>query len=165
MGVMDEQWSVIEPFIIRPSRRADGKGRPWQDDRPLLTGMFWILRTGAPWPDLPERYPPYQHVHHRFQAGIDNGTCERILTRLADDLLERGQRDLRACFIDGTVVGAPQGAPAWERPRGAQGRRSWHVQTAILFRSPSPVRLRRHRTSPVLIRRSTHGLSQRTLRI
>ena len=120
MDLTDEQWAIVEPLIIRPPRRTDGKGQPRQDDRPLLNGMFCILRTGAPWPDLPERYPPFQSVHRRLQEWVANGTFERILTVLADDLLKRGQLDLRECFIDGTTPNghpvAKKGAPAWERP-------------------------------------------------
>jgi hypothetical protein len=106
--------------------------------------MLWILRTGAPWPDLPARYPPFQSVHRRLQEWVDNGTFERILTALADDLLERGQLDVSECFIDGTFVVAKKGGLAWERPSGAKVRKSWQVQTALVFLSPSTVALLRH---------------------
>jgi len=50
----DFEWSVIEPLLPR--------GRPGpkrKDDRLVLNGIFWVLRSGAPWRDLPERYGPY----------------------------------------------------------------------------------------------------------
>jgi transposase len=165
MDLTDEQWAVVDPLIIRPAPRADGKGRPRQDDRALLNGMIWILRTGAPWADLPDRYPPYQSVHRRFQEWVDNGSFERILTALADDLLERGQLDLSECFIDGTFVVAKKGGLVLERPSGAKVRRSWPLQTALLFLSPSTLDLLDHMKSPLLMRFSTRVLSMRNLSI
>ena len=57
MDLTDAQWALLEP-LFRPKRREDGRGRPWQDTRAVLNGVFWVLRTGAPWHDLPRRYPP-----------------------------------------------------------------------------------------------------------
>jgi transposase len=56
MDLTDEQWEVLEPLILDPARRPDGRGRPWRDSRDVLNGILWVLRTGAPWHDLPERY-------------------------------------------------------------------------------------------------------------
>ncbi len=63
MDLTNEQWEVLEPPIPDPLRRPDGRGRPWRDSRDVLNGILWVLRTGAPWCDLPERYPPYQTCH------------------------------------------------------------------------------------------------------
>jgi len=67
MDLTEEQWDFVEPLIPKPRRRLDGRGRPWRDPRDVLDGVLWILRTGAPWKDLPPRYPPYQTCHRRFQ--------------------------------------------------------------------------------------------------
>jgi transposase len=114
----DEQWTVLEPLIPTPRRRTDGKGRPWRDPRDILNGILWVLRTGAPWHDLPERYPPYQTCHRRFQQWIAQGTLSRILEALAEDLKERGNLDLSECFIDGTFVVAKKGALCWKDQAG-----------------------------------------------
>ena len=66
MDLTDVQWAVLEP-TFRPRRRPDGRGRPWTDPRAVMNGVLWVLRTGAPWHDLPSRYPPYQTCHRRFQ--------------------------------------------------------------------------------------------------
>jgi transposase len=66
MDLTDAQWAALEP-LFRPKRREDRRGRPWRDTRAVLNGVFWVLRTGAPWHDLPHRYPPYQTCHRRFQ--------------------------------------------------------------------------------------------------
>ena len=64
------QWQLIEPLL--PAR--SWTGRPRSDDRDTLNGLLWILRTGAPWRDLPRRYGRWQTVHARFIArgGIRN---------------------------------------------------------------------------------------------
>jgi transposase len=62
----DVQWSLLDPLIPQPSRRRDLRGRPRKDRRTVLNGVLWVLRTGAPWSDLPERYPSYQTCHRRF---------------------------------------------------------------------------------------------------
>ncbi len=67
MELTDEQWAELEPLIPEAPRREDGKGRPRRKSREVLEGICWILRTGAQWADLPERYPPYQTCHRRFQ--------------------------------------------------------------------------------------------------
>jgi transposase len=47
MDLTDTQWVALEA-LFRPKRRDDGRGRPWQDTRAVLNGVFWVLRTGAP---------------------------------------------------------------------------------------------------------------------
>ena len=121
----DEQWQVIEPLLLKPERRADGRGRPRTDDREVLNGILWILRSGARWQDLPERFPSYQMCHRRFQYWVDGGVFRQILEALAEDLRKRGKLDLAQCFIDGTFVGAKKGAAQWEKPSGARVRSSW----------------------------------------
>ena len=66
MDLADAQWEILQPVFVE-SRRPDGRGRPWRDAREVLNGVLWILRTGAQWHDLPDRYPPYQTCHRRFQ--------------------------------------------------------------------------------------------------
>jgi transposase len=54
----DEQWEVVEP-IMRPSRREDNRGRPWNDTQAVLNGVLWILGSGAQWAEMLAKYPPY----------------------------------------------------------------------------------------------------------
>lgn len=112
MDLTDEQREVIQPLIPQPPKRSDGRGRPRRDDREVLSGILWVLRTGAPWKDLPERYPPYQTCHRRFQEWVHSGVMEQILRALAEDLHQRGKLDLSECFIDGTFVLAKGGIRA-----------------------------------------------------
>src|SRR5690349_17830951 len=75
MDLTDQQWAALEP-VFRPRRRPDGRGRPWTEPRAVLNGVLWILRTGAPWHDLPHRYPPYQTCHRRFQLWQRSGRLD-----------------------------------------------------------------------------------------
>jgi len=150
MDLTDEQWEVVKPFIPVIPKRADGKGRPRADDRSVLNGILWIMRTGAAWQDLPDRYPSPATCHRRFQAGCRTGLFEQILEALAKDLEERGRLDLSECFIDGTFVPAKKGAPGWGQPSGAKARKSWPLQTALAFLSPFTYRVLRRMKSPLL---------------
>ena len=77
-----------------------------------MNGILWVLCTGAPWRDLPERYPPYQTCHRRFQRWVGDGVLSLILEALAKDLHKRKGLDLTECFIDGTFVAAKKGGSA-----------------------------------------------------
>ena len=58
----DQDWEQVRGLL--PGRKQTG--RPGRDERELLNGMFWVLRSGARWRDMPERYGPWQTVYHRF---------------------------------------------------------------------------------------------------
>ena len=125
MNLTDEQWAMLEPLISKPPRRPDRRGRPWRDARQVLNGVLWVLRTGAPWRDLPGRYPPYQTCHRRFQAWVCDGTFKRVLAALTEYLRERGALCLSECFIDGTFVAAKKGERPWGRPSEVKEPSSW----------------------------------------
>ena len=109
--LLDAQWTVLDPLIPEPKRRKDGQGRPWRPRRCVLNGILWVLRTGAPWADLPERYPSYQTCHRRFQQWVRSGVMRGVLEALALDLKVRGALDVEEAFIDGSFAPAKKGAP------------------------------------------------------
>lgn len=127
-GLDDRQWSLIERFF--PPK---GRGRPWRDHRLLVNAILWVLFSGAPWRDLPERYGPWQTAYRRFAAWRADGTWEKVLhaLRLAAD--EEGLLDYSQWNADSTSVratraaagGGKKGAPRRaRRPRpGPQPRR------------------------------------------
>jgi len=135
MDLTDAQWAFLEPQF-RPKRRKDGRGRPWQDTRAVLNGVLWVLRTGAPWHDLPHRYPPYQTCHRRFQQWQRSGLFERLLQTLAEDLRDRGKLDLSEAFIDASFSSAKKGALVSALQNAAKAAKSWQSQTAMVFLSP-----------------------------
>ena len=143
MDLTDQQWKVVETILPEDPVWDDGRGRPWSDRRKVLNGVLWILRTGAPWQDLPSRYGPHQTAHRRFQNWVRSGVIEKILLALAEHLKEAGGLDLKECFVDGTFVPAKKGGAALGRPSGARAPRSWALQTAMVFLSPCGQRVLR----------------------
>ncbi|MNC86720.1 hypothetical protein D3C83_23940 [compost metagenome] len=135
MDLTDEQWALLKP-IIPEVKSVEGVGRPPADFRRVLDGILWILRTGAPWKDLPERYGAKSTVHRWFQEWRKQKVMERMLRTLAEDLRKRGGLDVSECFIDGTFASAKKGAAKLARPSAARGPRSWPWQTALVFLSP-----------------------------
>ncbi len=100
--------------------RADGRGRPRRHPREAMNGILGVMRTGAPWADMPSRYPPGSTCHRYCQAWVKAGVFIQILNVLAEDLYARGRIDLSECFIDGTFVPAKRGATASARPSAAK---------------------------------------------
>ena len=143
MELTDEQWSAIRPYIperelARPTPKG---GRPWVDARDVLNGVLWVLRTGAPWADMPARYPPYQTCHRRYQQWVQEGVLNKILHGLAEDLRVRGKLDLTEAFVDGSHAGAKRGALLLGSLAAAKRPRSWQWQTATAFLSPAGLRV------------------------
>lgn len=121
----DEEWAQLEP-LLPPQRPATG--RPAHDHRTVLNGMIWILRTGAPWRDLPERYGSWKTVYSRFRRWRDTGIWDRILLTLQHDGAHDGAIDGSLAMIDGSSIrahqqaaGAPKKGASPPRSSGAAG--------------------------------------------
>jgi transposase len=121
----DGQWKTLDPLIPKPRRRPDGRGRPWKSRRSVMNGVLWVLRTGAPWADLPERYPIIPNCHRRFQQWVRSGVMTRIMTALAHELTTRGTIDVREAFIDASFAPAKKGVAMSVRRNAARAQRSW----------------------------------------
>jgi transposase len=132
----DAQWKFVEP-ILRPKRRADGRGRPSRDTRTVLNGILWVLGTGAQWRELPKRYPPYQTCHRRFRQWMREGKLECILHVLAEALHAQGKLQLEEAFIDASFTGAKKGASRSGPPNAARGRKSSLSRMITVFLWPS----------------------------
>ncbi len=98
----DQDWERIKDLVTTPYTT----GRPKRDDRQLLNGMFWVLRSGAPWRDMPERYGPWQTVYDRFNAWQRDGTFKTIAARLKSRLHGDGRIDRELWCVDGTSIRA-----------------------------------------------------------
>jgi len=143
MDLTDTQWQTIKEFIPDDPVREDRRGRPWSEQRATLNGILWILRTGAPWQDLPRRYGPASTVHRRFQSWRKAGVLAAVLQGLARDLHARGGFDLSECFIDGSFTAAKKGALRLAKPSGARVSKSWPSEMLMVFLSPSTQKLLR----------------------
>lgn len=116
-ALSDEQFARIEHFL--PGKPSD-PGRTAADNRLFIDAVLWIARTGAPWPDLPERFGKYNSVFQRFNRWAKNGVWARVFEELQDP-------DLEWLMLDSTTVRAHQHA-AGARKRGTPRRRPPHVR-------------------------------------
>ena len=113
----NREWQRLEP-LLPPERPRTG--RPNHHHRTILNGILWVLRTGAPWRDLPERYGPVGTVSSRFYRWCQSGLWQRILSALQAQADARGEVDWDLHFVDATIVRAHQHA-AGARRSGAIG--------------------------------------------
>ena len=74
-----QQWQQLQALLPKPSVQG---GRPAKDHRTVINGILWILRTGAPWRDLPDCYGAWETVSGRFYAWRKSGRWQQILARL-----------------------------------------------------------------------------------
>jgi transposase len=115
----DAQWEAVRGLL--PG--AKPTGRPPRPARDMLNGMMWILATGAPWRDMPERYGPWETVYSRFRHWTDGGVIDRVLARLQLKLDRDGYIDWEVVFIDGSSVRAAAAAAGAPKKRLAKSRR------------------------------------------
>jgi transposase len=142
----EQEWERLAPLL--PS--SEGKrGGQYKDHRWVLNGILWVLRTGAPWRDLPERYGPWKTCHDRLLRWQRQGRWEAILQAVQRDADATGNVDWEVVSVDGTTVRAHQHAAGARRPiparpekgggggrlrgAGAQSRRVQH-QAAPRYR-------------------------------
>jgi transposase len=80
--ISDEDWAKIEMQLPGRSGQWGGVAK---DNRKFINAVFWILRTGAPWRDLPPDYGDWSNTHRRFLRWRNNGTWEKLLELFVDD--------------------------------------------------------------------------------
>ena len=95
----DEEWVLITPLLPNKPR-----GVARVDDRRVLNGIFYVLRTGCPWRDLPDRYGPYTTVYNRFNRWAKAGVWLQVFEAFA----ARSPQSLQ--LIDSSIVRAHQHA-------------------------------------------------------
>ena len=101
----DDEWALLESLL--PKSRKSAR----VDDRKIVNAIFYVLRTGMPWRDLPARYGPYTTAYNRF-----NRWSQRGIWKLVFDKLASKSRD-SLYLVDSTVVKAHRAAS------GAKGGR------------------------------------------
>jgi transposase len=133
----DAEWALFGPLM--PKSRKSAR----VDDRKILNAIFYVLRTGMPWRDLPERYGPYTTAYNRFNRWSRRGIWKRIF----DQVAARSRDGLY--FIDSTIVkahrcasGAKRGGKSGIRHRS---RRQDNENPCRCRQQGTPVELHRHR--------------------
>jgi transposase len=125
----DGQWAKLEPLL--PKERS--RGRPWADNRRVLEGILWVLRTGARWRDLPKEYPSASTCWRRLRQWEEQDVWLKIWRQFLSELDQQGRLDWSESFLDGSFAPAKKGAPASARPSGAKARSGWWWSTAKVF--------------------------------
>jgi putative transposase len=111
----EAQWERIAPLL--PGKASD-PGRTGSDNRLFVNGVLWVLRSGAHWHDLPERYGKWKTAHKRFTRWAKAGVWEGVFESLSRD------RDNRYLMLDSTLVRAHQQAASG---KGGAATRLWGV--------------------------------------
>jgi transposase len=93
----------------------------------VLNGILWILRTGAPWADLPARYPSHQTSHPRFQRWVRTGMLRTVLEILAQALHDEGYLNLQEAFIDGSFAPVKRGFTCVGKTKSGKGSKSMAI--------------------------------------
>jgi transposase len=97
----DEQWERLLPLL--PSQKGR-RGKPSKTHRPIVNGILWLDRTGAPWRDLPEEYGPWQMVASRFYRWRKARIWDRVLVELQRQGHAAGKLDWDLHHVDGTII-------------------------------------------------------------
>jgi len=130
----DEDWALLDPLL--PKSRKSAR----IDDRKIMNAIFYVLRTGMPWRDLPERYGPYTTAYNRFNRWSRRGIWKRVFDQLASK-----SRD-SLYLIDSTIVKAHRAASGAKGGRkirrsasaaAAEPRKSTRLSIARAARSAS----------------------------
>jgi putative transposase len=114
----DVQWERIA--LLLPGKASD-PGRTGVDNRLFLNGVLWVLRSGAHWRDLPERYGKWKSLHKRFTRWAKAGVWERVFASLIKD------RNNQYLMLDSTLVRAHQQAATG---KGGPATRLWGAPEA-----------------------------------
>ncbi len=132
----DSEWAIIDPLLPRKSR-----GVPRVDDRRVLNGIFWRLRTGSPWADIPERYGPATTCYNRFVRWRKAGIWDKLLAAVSEAY------DGKVQMIDSSIVRVHQHAAngekkvaevvAWAVPAAGLRPKSMRSSTPAASRSRS----------------------------
>ncbi|MHB8756208.1 MAG: transposase [Candidatus Acidiferrales bacterium] len=99
----------------------------------MLEGILWILRSGARWQDLPEKFPHPSTCWRRLRDWEEQGVWLNIWRTFLSELNERQQLKWSESFLDGSFAPAKKGAAESEKPSGARGRSGWWWSTAAVF--------------------------------
>jgi len=156
----DFEWRVIAPLLPNKPR-----GVPRVDDRRVLNGIFWVLRCGAPWRDLPERYGPRTTCYNRFVRWRKAGVWDRMM----DAITSAHDGDIQ--MIDSTSIRAHQQAATAKRgieiiasvaPEAASRPKSMRSSTGKAFRSDWALPLDKAMTSKLPVICSTMSVLEQS---
>ena len=131
--ISDEIWELLQPHL---PGSVGSVGRPAVDNRLFINATLWVLRTGAPWRDLPPDFGDWKNTHRRFCRWRDKGVWESLLDKLIDE------PDYEWLMIDATHIkvhphaaGARNGNQEMSRTKGGSTRNCIWPWMHMVYRS------------------------------
>lgn len=121
--INDLQWYLIKDLFENPDPSPAG-GRPRVNSRQCMEGILWVLKTGARWKDLPDRYPSFTTCWRRHRQWTEAGLIVLAWERLVRALDRRKLLDWSQAMGDGTFSPAKKGVLRLVRPRRAKEQNS-----------------------------------------
>lgn len=113
-ALSEAQWERIQDLFP-----ANGNaGQQWKDHRLMVDGILWVVKTGAPWRDLPDRFGPWKTVYERFRLWTQQGLWDKILKRVQADADAADEIDWKLFCIDGSNVRAHRSAAGAQKKSG-----------------------------------------------
>jgi len=114
----DSEWAMISPYLPKGKSGSGLRGRPRTEDRKIINGLIWLLRSGAPWRDIPDRYGPFTTIYTRFRELISSGSLVKIVSSLQlhfelAELLQDEEWEIDTTIIRAQISAA--GAPEKKR--------------------------------------------------
>ena len=99
----EAEWRLLKDLL--PAERGR-KSRPAGDNRPIVNGILWRMRTGAPWRDLPEKYGKWMTVYQRFGRWSAAGVWEAAATVVAQAMADDRHHSIDSTTVRGHVSAA-----------------------------------------------------------
>lgn len=114
----DHEWQQLEPLL--PSQMTNQQGNQYKDHRTVVNGILWVLRTGAPWRDIPSRYGPWSTCSTRFYRWTQQGIWQKALQSLQAQAEQKGDLDWDVTALDGSYIKAHPHAAGAKDAAGAK---------------------------------------------
>lgn len=130
----DKQWKILEPLFPEVVNSPKG-GQKRASNRACLEGILWLLRTGARWRDIPDRFPSGSTCWRRMQEWQEQDLWTDIWQRLLGMLDAKGRLKWDEVFADGTFSPAKKGVKVSERPNAGREQSLWWWQMVRAYLS------------------------------
>ena len=101
--LIEAEWNLLKDLL--PPERGR-KNRPASDNRPIVNGILWRIRTGVPWRDVPEKYGKWITVYQRFRRCSKAGIWEAVVTTLAQAMADNSRHSIDSTTVRGHISAA-----------------------------------------------------------